>query len=134
MPWQLLCQQTGAVLRVVPINEAGELLLDEYEALFSPRTKFVSVVHMSNALGTVNPIKPMIETAHARGVPVLIDAAQSAYHQTLDLQPLDCDFLVFSGHKLYGPTGIGVLYGKRDLLEAMPPYQGGGDMIRTVSF
>jgi cysteine desulfurase/selenocysteine lyase len=132
--WQLVADQVGAKIRVIPINDDGELLLDEYEKLFSSRTRFVSIVHMSNALGTVNPIKSIIDTAHAHGVPVLIDAAQSAYHQKIDVQELDCDFLVFSGHKLYGPTGIGVLYGKRALLEAMPPYQGGGDMIRTVSF
>lgn len=134
VPWQFLCEQTGAVLRVIPVNDAGELLMDEYEKLLGPRTKFVSVVHMSNALGTVNPIKRIIEMAHAHGAPVLIDAAQSAYHKTIDVQELDCDFLVFSGHKLYGPTGIGVLYGKRELLDAMPPWQGGGDMIRSVTF
>ncbi len=134
VPWQMLCEQTGAVLRVIPVNDAGELLMDEYEKLLGPRTKFVSVVHMSNALGTINPIKRIIELAHAHGAPVLIDAAQSAYHKTIDVQELDCDFLVFSGHKLYGPTGIGVLYGKRALLDAMPPWQGGGDMIATVSF
>jgi len=109
-------------------------LMDEYDKLLGPRTKFVSVVHMSNALGTINPIKTIIDKAHAHGAHVMIDAAQSAYHLALDVQELDCDFLVFSGHKLYGPTGIGVLYGKRALLEAMPPYQGGGDMIRTVTF
>ena len=134
VPWQMLCEQTGAVLRVIPVNDAGELLMEEYEKLLGPRTKLVSVVHMSNALGTVNPIKRIIDRAHAQGVPVLIDAAQSAYHKTIDVQELDCDFLVFSGHKLYGPTGIGVLYGKRELLDAMPPWQGGGDMIRSVTF
>lgn len=134
VPWQMLCEQTGAVLRVIPVNDAGELLMDEYEKLLGPRTKFVSVVHMSNALGTVNPIKQIIALAHSQGVPVLIDAAQSAYHQSIDVQELGCDFLVFSGHKLYGPTGIGVLYGKRELLDAMPPWQGGGDMIRSVTF
>ena len=134
VPWQMLCQEKGATLRVVPINDAGELLIDEFEPLLSPRTKIVAVVHMSNVLGTINPIKEMIATAHRHGIPVLIDAAQSAYHIPLDVQDLDCDFLVFSGHKLYGPTGIGVLYGKTKFLDAMPPYQGGGDMIATVSF
>ena len=134
VPWQMLCEEKGAKLRVIPMNDAGELLLDEYEKLLTPRTKFVSIVHMSNALGTINPVKQMIETAHAHGVPVLVDAAQSAYHMTLDVQALDCEFLVFSGHKLYGPTGIGVLYGKADLLNAMPPWMGGGDMIRSVTF
>ena len=134
IPWQMLCAETGAKLKVIPINDAGELLLDEYAKLLSERTKFVSIVHMSNALGTVNPIKEVIEMAHAQGIPVLVDAAQSAYHMPLDVQELDCDFLVFSGHKLYGPTGIGVLYGKRALLEEMPPWQGGGDMIATVTF
>ena len=134
IPWQMLCAETGAKLKVIPINDAGELLLDEYAKLLSERTKFVGIVHMSNALGTVNPIKEVIEMAHAQGIPVLVDAAQSAYHMPLDVQELDCDFLVFSGHKLYGPTGIGVLYGKRALLEEMPPWQGGGDMIATVTF
>ena len=134
VPWQMLCAEKGAKLRVIPINDAGELLLDEYEGLLNERTKFVAIVHMSNALGTVNPVKQIIDTAHARGIPVLVDAAQSAYHMAIDVQELDCDFLVFSGHKLYGPTGIGILYGKRSFLEAMPPWQGGGDMIATVSF
>ncbi len=134
VPWQMLCAEKGAVLRVVPINDAGELLLDEYENLLTPRTKLVAVVHMSNVLGTINPVKRMIATAHAQGIPVLVDAAQSAYHIALDVQDMDCDFLVLSGHKLYGPTGIGVLYGKAARLEAMPPWQGGGDMIATVSF
>ena len=134
VPWQMLCAEKGAKLRVIPINDAGELLMDEYESLLNERTKFVSIVHMSNALGTVNPVKSIIDTAHARGIPVLVDAAQSAYHMAIDVQELDCDFLVFSGHKLYGPTGIGILYGKRSFLEAMPPWQGGGDMIATVSF
>jgi cysteine desulfurase/selenocysteine lyase len=134
VPWQMLCAEKGAVLRVVPINDAGELLLDEYERLLTPRTKLVAVVQMSNVLGTINPVKQIIATAHAQGIPVLIDAAQSAYHIPIDVQDMDCDFLVFSGHKLYGPTGIGVLYGKAAQLEAMPPWQGGGDMIATVSF
>jgi len=134
VPWQMLCTEKGAKIRVVPITDSGELILEEYEKLFSPRTKFVGVVQMSNALGTINPVKQMIETAHAHGVPVLVDAAQSAYHLPIDVQDLDADFLVFSGHKLYGPTGIGVLYGKREHLDAMPPWMGGGDMIETVTF
>ena len=134
VPWQMLCEEKGATIRVIPMNDDGELLLDEYEKLFSPRTKFVGIVQMSNALGTVNPAAEIIATAHRHGVPVLLDAAQSAYHMPIDVQDLDCDFLVFSGHKLYGPTGIGVLYGKRELLEAMPPWMGGGDMIETVTF
>jgi cysteine desulfurase/selenocysteine lyase len=130
----MLCQETGAVLRVIPITPEGELLVDEYENLLSDRTKFVGITHMSNVLGTVNPIKRIIDSAHRVGAVVLVDAAQSAYHLPLDLQELDADFLVFSGHKLYGPTGIGVLAGRKSLLDAMPPYQGGGDMISTVSF
>ena len=134
VPWQMLCEEKGAHLRVIPMNDAGELILEEYEKLITPRTKFVSIVHMSNALGTINPVKQMIESAHSHGIPVLVDAAQSAYHIPLDVQDLDCEFLVFSGHKLYGPTGIGVLYGKEEFLNAMPPWMGGGDMIRTVTF
>ena len=134
VPWQMLCEEKGAILRVIPMNDAGELLLDEYANLLSPRTKFVSIVHMSNALGTINPVRQMIDMAHAQGIPVLVDAAQSAYHIPLDVQALDCEFLVFSGHKLYGPTGIGVLYGKEATLTAMPPWMGGGDMIRSVTF
>ncbi len=134
VPWQMLCEQTGAVLRVVPISDDGELLLDEYEKLLSDRTRLVSVVHVSNSLGTINPVQRIIELAHARGVPVLLDGAQSAPHLPIDVQELDCDFFVFSGHKIYGPTGIGVLYGKAELLEGMPPYQGGGDMIKSVTF
>ena len=134
VPWQILCQEKGASLKVIPINDDGELLMDEYEKLLSPRTKLVSVVHISNSLGTINPMEQIIEMAHARGVPVLVDGAQSAPHMPIDVQKLDCDFFVFSGHKVYGPTGIGVVYGKMDLLEAMPPYQGGGDMIKSVSF
>ena len=134
VPWQILCQEKGASLKVIPINDDGELLLDEYEKLLSPRTKLVSVVHISNSLGTINPMEQIIDMAHARGVPVLVDGAQSAPHMPIDVQKLDCDFFVFSGHKVYGPTGIGALYGKMDLLESMPPYQGGGDMIKSVSF
>jgi cysteine desulfurase/selenocysteine lyase len=134
VPWQILCEEKGAILRVVPINDDGELLLEEWGKLLTPRTKFVSVAHVSNALGTINPIRQIIEMAHRRGVPVLIDGAQAAPHLKVDVQELDCDFYAFSGHKLYGPTGIGILYGKADLLKAMPPYQGGGDMIRSVTF
>ncbi|MGZ8248085.1 SufS family cysteine desulfurase [Methylomagnum sp.] len=134
VPWQMLCEQTGAVLKVAPMDKQGELLMDEFAALLSDRTKLVAVVHMSNALGTINPIKQIIDLAHARGVPVLVDGAQSAPHLAVDVQALDCDFYALSGHKLYGPSGIGVLYGKESLLKAMPPYQGGGDMIRRVTF
>ena len=134
VPWQMLCEEKGAVLKVIPINDEGELLLDEYEALLSPRTKLVSLVHISNSLGTINPIKDVIDRAHAQGAVVLIDGAQSAAYLDVDVQALDCDFYVFSGHKAFGPTGVGVLYGKRNLLESMPPYQGGGDMIQHVSF
>ena len=134
VPWQMLCEEKGAVLRVIPINEDGEVLLDEYERLLNPRTKFVALGHVSNALGTINPVKQMIEMAHGWGVPVLIDGAQAAPHLPVDVQELDCDFYVFSGHKVLGPTGIGILYGKADLLEEMPPYQGGGDMILSVTF
>ncbi len=134
VPWQMLAEEKGARIRVVPINDAGELLVDEYEKLFNERTKFVGVMHVSNALGTVNPIKPMIAFARARGVPVLIDGAQAAPHMKVDVQDLDCDFYTFSGHKLCGPTGIGVLYGKAELLERMQPFKGGGDMILSVTF
>ncbi len=134
VPWQLLCEQTGAILRVVPINDRGEFLFDDYEKLLGPRTKLVSVVHVSNALGTINPVKRIIDAAHRRGARVLIDGAQAVPHMPVDVQELDCDFYAFSGHKVYGPTGIGVLFGKTELLEAMPPYQGGGDMIGSVSF
>jgi cysteine desulfurase/selenocysteine lyase len=134
VPWQLLCEEKGAKLRVVPMSDAGELDLAAYRQLLGPKTRIVALVHVSNALGTVNPIKPMIELAHRAGARVLIDGAQSVAHLPVDVQELDADFFVFSGHKLYGPTGIGVLYGKAALLEAMPPYQGGGDMIRSVTF
>ncbi len=134
VPWQMLCEEKGAVLRVIPINDNGEVLFDDYEKLFSPRTKLVSIVHVSNSLGTINPVKRMIETAHRRGVPVLIDGAQAVSHLKVNVQDLDCDFYVFSGHKVYGPTGIGVLYGKEKHLKAMPPWQGGGDMIASVTF
>ncbi len=134
VPWQLLCEDRGAKLRVVPINDRGELILDEYEKLLGPKTKLVCVTHVSNALGTINPVREIIEMAHARGIPVLVDGAQAVPHMKVDVQALDCDFYSFSGHKVYGPTGIGVLYGKKALLEAMPPYQGGGDMILSVTF
>jgi cysteine desulfurase/selenocysteine lyase len=134
VPWQLLCEASGAVLKVVPINDDGEFLLDEYEKLLSERTRLVSVVHLSNSLGTVNPVRQIIELAHARGVPVLLDCAQSAPHVPINVQELDCDFVAMSGHKLYGPTGIGALYGKASLLERLPPWQGGGDMIKSVTF
>ncbi|MEK7814767.1 MAG: cysteine desulfurase, partial [Chloroflexota bacterium] len=134
VPWQMLCQEKGARLRVIPINDAGELLMDEYEKLLGSRTKLVSITHVSNVLGTINPIAQIVEMAHSRGVPVMVDGAQAAPHMPLDVRELDCDFYAFSGHKLYGPTGIGILYGKAELLEAMPPYQIGSDMIRSVTF
>lgn len=134
VPWQMLCEQNGAVLRVIPITDAGELVWEEFEKLLNPKTKLLSVVHASNALGTINPVKRMIDAAHAVGAKVLLDGAQSTSHLDVNVQALDCDFLVFSAHKLYGPTGLGVLYGKRELLEAMPPFLGGGEMIREVSF
>lgn len=134
VPWQMLCEQTGARLRVAPINDAGELLLDELERLIGPRTRLVAVTHVSNVLGTINPIRRIVELAHARGVRVLVDGAQAAPHLKVDVRALGCDFYALSGHKMYGPTGIGVLYGRHELLESMPPYQGGGDMILSVSF
>jgi len=134
VPWQMLAEETGAKIRVVPINDAGELLIDEYENLFNERTKLVGVMHVSNALGTINPIKQMIAFAHSHGVPVLVDGAQAVPHLQVDVQDLDCDFYAFSGHKLCGPTGIGVLYGKAALLEKMQPFKGGGDMILSVTF
>jgi cysteine desulfurase/selenocysteine lyase len=134
VPWQMLCEQRGARLGVVPITDAGEVRLDEYERLLSDRTKIVSVVHVSNALGTINPVNEMIRLARRRGIPVLLDGAQAVAHMPVDVQALDCDFYTFSGHKVFGPTGIGVLWGRRELLEAMPPYQGGGDMISSVTF
>lgn len=134
VPWQMLAEQVGATIKVVSINEAGELDLDEYARLLSPRTKIVAVGHVSNALGTINPIKSMIAQAHAVGAVVLVDGAQAAPHLVIDVQDLDCDFYVLSSHKMFGPTGTGVLYGRKSLLEAMPPYQGGGDMIASVTF
>ena len=134
VPWQMLCEEKGARLRVIPMNDAGELLLDAYDGLLNERTKFVSVIHVSNALGTINPVKEMIAQAHKYGVPVLIDGAQAAPHMPVDVQDLDADFYVFSGHKMYAPTGSGIVYGKAALLEKMNPFQGGGDMIKTVTF
>jgi len=134
VPWQILCEEKGAVLRVIPVNDDGELLLDEYARLLGARTKLVAVGHISNALGTINPVKQMIGLAHRQGVPVLIDGSQAAPHLRVDVRALDCDFYVFSGHKTLGPTGIGVLYGKAEWLERMPPYQSGGDMIASVTF
>ena len=134
VPWQMLAEETGAKIRVLPINDAGELCLDEFEQLFNVRTKLVGVSHVSNALGSINPVKQMIALAHSHGVPVLVDGAQAAPHLPVDVQDLDCDFYAFSGHKLCGPTGIGVLYGKAALLEKMQPFKGGGDMILSVSF
>jgi len=134
VPWQMLCEEKGCRLRVGPINDRGELMMDEFEKLINPRTRLVSVAHVSNALGTINPVKQIVEMAHARNIPVLIDGAQAAPHLKIDVQALDADFYAFSGHKVIGPTGIGILYGKARLLNAMPPYQGGGDMIKTVTF
>ncbi|CAM2008382.1 cysteine desulfurase [Acanthopleuribacter pedis] len=134
VPWQMICEQTGAVLRVCPINERGELLMDEFERLLNDKTRIVAFNHISNSLGTVNPVKRMVQLAHAAGAVTLVDGAQAVPHQGVDVRDLDCDFYAFSGHKMFAPTGIGVLYGKRYLLEQMPPYQGGGDMIKSVSF
>jgi len=134
VPWQMVCAQTGAQLKVVPISDAGELDMAAYGQLLGSRTRLVAVTHLSNALGTIAPVARMIEMAHAAGVPVLLDGAQAVSHLKVDVRALDCDFYAFSGHKIFGPTGIGVLYGKSALLEAMPPYQGGGDMIRSVTF
>jgi cysteine desulfurase/selenocysteine lyase len=134
VPWQMLCAETGARLRVVPMTDAGELRLDEYERLLTDRTRLVAVTHVSNALGTINPVRSIVALAHARGVPVLVDGAQAVAHTRVDVRALDCDFYVFSGHKVLGPTGIGALYGRAALLESMPPYQGGGDMISSVTF
>lgn len=134
VPWQMLCEATGAVLRIAPINDDGELLLDEFERLLTPRTKLAAIAHVSNVLGTINPIRRIVELAHRYNVPVLVDGAQAVPHLAVDVQTLDCDFYAFSGHKLFGPTGVGVLYGKAALLETMPPYQGGGHMIQSVTF
>lgn len=134
VPWQMICEEKGAILKVIPINDAGELIMEEYDKMLSSKTKMVACVWVSNALGTINPVKEIIEKAHAVCAKVLLDGAQACSHLEVDVQDLDCDFLTISGHKLYGPTGVGVLYGKRELLEAMPPYQGGGEMIKEVSF
>lgn len=133
VPWQMLCAEVGAILKVIPITEVGELQLDVYESLLSDKTKLVAVAHASNALGTINPVKIMISMAHEKGIPVLLDGAQAPAHMAIDVQHLDCDFYTLSSHKCFGPTGVGVLYGKKELLNAMPPYQGGGDMISIVS-
>ena len=134
VPWQLLAERKGIKLRVIPITDEGELVMEEYERLFNEKTRLVSVMHVSNVLGTVNPVRRIIDTAHSHGVPVLIDGAQSTPHFAVDMQELDCDFFAFSGHKIYGPTGVGVLYGKEEWLDRLPPYQGGGEMIESVSF
>jgi cysteine desulfurase/selenocysteine lyase len=134
VPWQILCQERGAKLVVAPMNDAGELIIEEYERLLSPRTRMVGLTHVSNALGSVNPVKVMIAMAHERGIPVLIDGAQAVPHMKVDVRDLDCDFYSFSAHKMFGPTGVGILYGKTTLLDAMPPYQSGGDMIKSVTF
>jgi len=134
VPWQVLCEEKGAILKVIPITNEGELIVEEYEKLLGPKTKLVSIVQVSNALGTVNPVKQMIRSAHRIGAVVFVDGAQSSVHLDIDVQDMDCDFFACSSHKLYGPTGIGLLYGKKNLLEAMPVYQGGGEMIKEVSF
>ncbi len=134
VPWQMMCEERGAGLKVIPVNDAGELIIEEYEKLLSPKTKIVALAHISNAIGTLHPVKEIIAKAHNVGAKVLIDGAQAAPHMKVDVRDLQCDFYVFSGHKLYGPTGIGILYGKKELLDAMPPYQGGGDMIKEVTF
>jgi len=134
VPWQMLCERQGAKLRVVPITETGELVMDDYHQLLTEQTKLVSLIQVSNAMGTINPVAEMVQAAHDKGIPVLLDGAQAVPHLGVDVQALDCDFYAFSGHKMYGPSGVGVLYGKAELLEAMPPYQGGGDMIRLVTF
>jgi len=134
VPWQLICEERNARLRVAPIDDRGELILEELDRLIGPRTKLVSIAHMSNALGTINPVKEIVRMAHARAVPVMFDGSQAAYHMRVDVQALDCDFYAATGHKIYGPTGIGILYAKERWLEAMPPFMGGGDMIRTVAF
>jgi cysteine desulfurase/selenocysteine lyase len=134
VPWQMLCEEKGAVLKVIPIDEAGDIIWDEMERLITQKTKLISVVHISNALGTVNPVKDIVRRAHEQNIAVLVDGAQSSVHDTIDVQDINCDFFVFSSHKLYGPTGTGALYGKYDLLNSMPPYKGGGEMIKEVSF
>ena len=134
VPWQILCEEKGAKLRVIPIDDRGEIILDEYERLLTPRTKIVALVHVSNVLGSINPVRQMISMAHEHGIPVLLDGAQAVPHMPVDVEELDCDFYAFSSHKMFGPTGVGILYGREPLLDAMPPYQGGGDMIKSVTF
>ena len=134
VPWQMICEEKGAIIKVVPINDKGEFLMDEFEALLSAKTKMVAVTHVSNTLGTINPVEEIIEKSHQNGALVLIDGAQAVPHKKVDVQDLDCDFYVFSGHKMFGPTGVGILYGKENILNDLPPYQGGGDMIKTVTF
>jgi cysteine desulfurase/selenocysteine lyase len=134
VPWQMLCEEKKAILRIIPMTDDGELILDEYQKLLNERTRFVSIVQISNSLGTINPVREIIEMAHQRNIPVLVDGSQAVPHLKIDVQKLDCDFFVFSGHKLFGPTGVGILYGKAELLNSMPPYQTGGDMIRSVTF
>jgi cysteine desulfurase/selenocysteine lyase len=134
VPWQMACDYNRAVLKVIPIDDKGELLLEEYKALLSHKTKLVAITHVSNTLGTINPVKEIVDEAHALDIPVLLDGAQSIQHMNVDVQELDCEFYAFSGHKMFGPTGIGVLFGKKEWLEKLPPYQGGGDMIKTVTF
>ena len=134
VPWQMICEERKATLKVIPINDKGEIILDAYKELLTDRTKIVSIVHVSNSLGTINPVKQMIDIAHEKDIPVLVDGAQATLHTKVDVQELDADFYAFSGHKVYGPTGIGVLFGKREWLDKMPPYQGGGEMIETVTF
>jgi cysteine desulfurase/selenocysteine lyase len=134
VPWQMLCEEKKAILRIIPMTDDGELILDEYQKLLNERTRFVSIVQISNSLGTINPVREIIEMAHQRNIPVLVDSSQAVPHLKIDVQKLDCDFFVFSGHKLFGPTGVGILYGKAELLNSMPPYQTGGDMIRSVTF
>ena len=134
VPWQMICQRTGAKLKIIPLNERGEIIFEEYKNLLNEKTKLVSIAHVSNTLGTINPVMKMIDLAHSKEIPVLIDGAQAVQHLSVNVQALDCDFYAFSGHKVYGPTGIGVLYGKENFLEKMPPYQGGGDMIKNVTF
>ncbi len=134
VPWQILCLEKKAKLKVIPVDDNGELMMDEYEKLITPKTKLVSIVHASNSLGTINPVKDIIEIAHQHNIPVLVDGAQSSVHLNIDVQDMDCDFFVISSHKVYGPTGVGVLYGKKELLEEMPPYMGGGEMIKDVTF
>lgn len=134
VPWQIICAEKGASIRIIPMNDAGELILEDLDSLLNSKTKIVSVVHTSNSLGTINPVKEIIQRAHLKNIPVLLDVAQAMVHEAVDVQELDCDFMAFSGHKMLGPTGVGVLYGKFDLLDALPPYQGGGEMIQSVSF